>query len=83
MLDPFQGRAAENFSDSPMSQMVRARRQASTSAMLGEIENQGYVSAAQKADEYRRRNAVRGPSVGAQIGTAVAGAAVSAGIALI
>lgn len=71
MLDPFQGRAAENFSDSPMSQMVRARRQASTSAMLGEIENQGYVSAAQKADEYRRRNAVRGPSVGAQIATEV------------
>lgn len=83
MIDPFGSPASEIIGRTPIGQMVGARRRAVTNAVLGRIKNLGYVSAAQKAHQYRVKNTPKGPSTGAQIGTAVAGAAVSAGIALI
>jgi hypothetical protein len=83
MLNPFNSPSREFFGDNRMSQMVGAAKDAAAGALIGEIDNQGYLSAARRAEEYRKKNQIKPPGMGSQIATAAAGAAVSAGIALI
>lgn len=79
MLDPFNSPSRDYFGQSRFSD-TNAQNADVASQFVGDVmQNRGYVTAAKRADEYRRRAAEAGrPSTGSQIGGAVATAATGA-----
>jgi hypothetical protein len=84
MLDPFNSPSRDYFGQSRFSDTNAQDADMQSRLVGGVMQNNAYVSAAKRADEYRRRaaEAAQGsrPSVGSQIGGAVAGAATGAAV---
>ena len=88
MFNPFESPSADFFGRTPFADANLAENELAAEFINRSVENAGYIAAAKRADKYRRRAAAAGQlstgsSIVGQIGGAVAGAAVSAGIALI
>lgn len=77
MIDPFNSPSRDYFGQSRFSDTSSQNADLGAQLAGRAMQNRGYVTAAQRADEYRRRAAKSAkPSIGGQI----AGAAVSAGV---
>ena len=79
MLDPFNSPSRDYFGQSRFSD-TNAQNADVASQFVGDVmQNRGYVTAAKRADEYRRR-AAKGsqPSSGSSAGGALAGAGMGA-----
>ena len=79
MLDPFNSPSRDYFGQSRFSDTSAQDADMAAQFAGGIMQNRGYVTAAQRADEYRRRAAQAAqPSTGSQIGGAIASAGVGA-----
>ena len=81
MIDPFNSPSSDYFGQSRFSDTSSQNADLGAQLSGRAMQNRGYVTAAQRADEYRRR-AAKGsqPSIGSQIGGAVASAGVGAAV---
>ena len=81
MLDPLNNPSRDYFGQSHFSD-TNARNADVASQFVGDvIQNRAYVSAAERAARYRAQSAQGSqPSIGGQIGSAVAGAATGAAV---
>jgi 2-keto-4-pentenoate hydratase len=93
-FDPFAGPSREFFGRSRFSDSANQESQVMANLAGDAVANKNYVLAAKRASEYQKQmmdyqaklaqaGQPRQPSTGSQIGGAVAGAAISAGISLI
>lgn len=81
MIDPFNSPSRDYFGQSRFSDTSSQNADLGAQLAGRAMQNRGYVTAAQRADEYRRRAAKKGkPSIGSQIGGAVVSAGVGAAV---
>jgi hypothetical protein len=79
MLDPFNNSSSDYFGQSRFSDGNAQNADMAAQLVGGVIQNRGYITAAKRADEYRRRAMEAGqPSTGSQVGGALAGAGTGA-----
>lgn len=79
MIDPFNSPSRDYFGQSRFSDTSSQNADLGAQLAGRAMQNRGYVTAAKRADAYRRR-AARGPSIGSQIGGAVVSAGVGAAV---
>jgi hypothetical protein len=84
MLDPFSNSSSDYFGQSRFSDTSAQNADMAAQFVGGIMQNRGYVTAAKRADAYRRRaaQAAQGsqPSTGSQIGGAIASAGAGAAV---
>lgn len=84
MIDPFNSPSRDYFGQSRFSDTSSQNADLGAQLAGRAMQNRGYVTAAQRADEYRRRAAQSAgggrPSIGSQIGGAVVSAGVGAAV---